>query len=134
MKIFCRRDNRRQFSKPGHWLLPKEVKAFTLISELDKGKKNAGIVIQKLPHIISHSDRVVIFRRRVSKDKTDNGVTTDNESMPIGYSTLVTIHRSRLVEDGYRQLSTLSSAALKGVIRVKFVNAQGLVRNKYTTH
>ena len=42
------------------------------------------------------------------------------------YSTLVTIHRTRIVEDGYRQLSTLSNNALKGVIRVKFVNLQGL--------
>ena len=32
--------------------------------------------------------------------------------------------RTRLVEDGYRQLSSLSSSALKGVIRVKFVNLQ----------
>jgi hypothetical protein len=29
-----------------------------------------------------------------------------------------------IVEDGYRQLSQLSNRALKGVIRVKFINEQ----------
>ena len=38
------------------------------------------------------------------------------------------IFRSRLVEDGYRQLSNLSSAAMKGLIRVKFVNLQVIFR------
>ena len=32
--------------------------------------------------------------------------------------------RNRLVEDGYRQLANLSSTAMKGLIRVKFVNLQ----------
>lgn len=35
-------------------------------------------------------------------------------------------HRTRIVEDGYRQLAMLPSQALKGVIRVRFVNEQGL--------
>lgn len=35
-------------------------------------------------------------------------------------------YRSRIVEDGYRQLAMLPSQALKGVIRVRFVNEQGL--------
>ena len=38
----------------------------------------------------------------------------------------MTIHRARIVEDGYRQLSVLSARDLKSIIRVKFVNAQGL--------
>ena len=37
-----------------------------------------------------------------------------------------TIRRTRIVEDGYRQLAMLPSQALKGVIRVRFVNEQGL--------
>ena len=74
------------------------------------------------------NDTIVIFHQ------ADLGLSSDdNDSLaPVGCSTLVTIHRSRLVEDGYRQLSTLSSQALKGVIRVKFVNAQGLVRDMLT--
>ena len=34
--------------------------------------------------------------------------------------------RERIVEDGYRQLSVLAARDLKSIIRVKFVNIQGL--------
>lgn len=36
------------------------------------------------------------------------------------------VYRNRIVEDGYRQLSTLTPQALKGVIRVRFINEYGL--------
>jgi ubiquitin-protein ligase E3 B len=39
---------------------------------------------------------------------------------------MITIHRDTLVADGYRQLAGLSSVALKGIVRVRFINAQGL--------
>ncbi|PIO58193.1 HECT-domain protein [Teladorsagia circumcincta] len=39
---------------------------------------------------------------------------------------IIAVARNRLVEDGYRQLSMLSTRALKSTIRVKFVNQQGL--------
>lgn len=35
-------------------------------------------------------------------------------------------YRTRIVEDGYRQLAMLPPQALKGVIRVRFINEQGL--------
>lgn len=38
----------------------------------------------------------------------------------------LTFCRSRIVEDGYRQLALLPPQALKGVIRVRFINEQGL--------
>lgn len=41
-------------------------------------------------------------------------------------TTIITIDRNRIVEDGYRQLANLSSEALRGTIRVKFINQQGL--------
>ncbi|KAK7079446.1 Ubiquitin-protein ligase E3B [Halocaridina rubra] len=34
--------------------------------------------------------------------------------------------RARIVEDGYRQLASLTPQALKGLIRVRFINEQGL--------
>jgi ubiquitin-protein ligase E3 B len=37
-----------------------------------------------------------------------------------------TVHRTRVIEDGYQQLSKLNSRALKGLVRVKFINDQGL--------
>ena len=68
----------------------KEIKAKELISEMDKGRRAPALLIQKMPHIIPHSDRVVLFRRYVSSDKSGVGVFQDQAS---GRSTLVTIHR-----------------------------------------
>ena len=64
----------------------------------------------------------------MAAEKASLGLTNADQQQDIGgnSSTLITVHRSRIVEDGDRQLSVLSGAALKGVIRVKFVNAQGL--------
>ena len=127
LTVLHRRDQRRPFAPFNHWLLQKEIKPSTLISELDKNRKSASILIQKLPHIIPHSDRVVLFRRKVAADKAALGLSADSvDNVHFGNSTLVTIHRSRIVEDGYRQLANLTPASLKGVIRVKFVNIQGL--------
>ena len=127
LTVLHRRDQRRRFTPANHWLLTKEIKPSTLVSELDKNRKSASILIQKLPHIIPHSDRVILFRRKVAADESSLGLSTDSvDNVHFGNSTLVTIHRSRIVEDGYRQLANLSTAALKGVIRVKFVNVQGL--------
>lgn len=39
-------------------------------------------------------------------------------------STMITVERNRLLDDGYRQLSLLPPAALKATIRVKFINQQ----------
>lgn len=36
------------------------------------------------------------------------------------------MHRSRILEDSYQQLNKLSAQVLKGTIRVKFINEQGL--------
>ena len=127
LTVLHRRDQRRPFAPFNHWLLQKEIKPSTLISELDKNRKSASILIQKLPHIIPHSDRVVLFRRKVAADKAALGLSTDSvDNVHFGNSTLVTIHRSRIVEDGYRQLANITPTSLKGVIRVKFVNIQGL--------
>lgn len=65
-----------------------------------------------------------MFRNEVHEDRVALGIVETDSVSP--QSTLITVHRSRLVEDGYRQLSNLSSAAMKGLIRVKFVNLQGL--------
>ena len=57
---------------------------------MDKGRRAAALLIQKMPHIIPHSERVVLFRRYISSDKSTVGVFQDQAS---GRSTLVTIHR-----------------------------------------
>ncbi len=117
------RDNRRAYAPPQHWLI-KELRVSSFTADLDKGKKSATLLVQKMPHVLPHEERVVLFRRKITADKTSLGLADADSSSQ--HSTLVTIHRSRIVEDGDRQLSTISTNALKGIIRVKFVNVQGL--------
>ncbi|KHJ75141.1 HECT-domain protein, partial [Oesophagostomum dentatum] len=72
--------------------------------------------MRRMSHLISLKERMLLFRKFVSADKANIETT----------ATLITIARNRLVEDGYRQLSMLSTRALKSTIRVKFINQQGL--------
>ena len=61
-------------------------------------------------------DRIFLFRKFISEDKEVSNLPTN----------VITVERSRLIEDGYRQLGGLSGQALRGTIRVKFINQQGL--------
>lgn len=117
------RDCRRSYTPSNHWLI-KDVKTSVFLSELSHNKKSARFLLQRVPHIIPHTERVVLFRKTVLKDKEVLGVLESTRVSP--QSTLITVHRSRLIEDGYRHLAALLPNALKGVIRVKFVNEQGL--------
>ncbi|XP_063241461.1 ubiquitin-protein ligase E3B isoform X2 [Bacillus rossius redtenbacheri] len=121
--VLYRRDCRRSYTPDNHWLI-KDIRVSTFINDLEKGKKTPQILLQKMPFIIPHEERVRLFRRLVAKEKTVLGLT---ESACVSLqSTLIMVHRSRIVEDGYRQLALLPSQALKGVIRVRFINEQGL--------
>lgn len=123
LMLLYKRDCRRPYTTADHWLI-KEVKASTFIHDLEKNKKVAQQLMQKIPHLIPHKERVVLFRKYVNNEKAALGLTESACSSP--QSTLITVHRSRIVEDGYQQLALLPSQALKGVIRVKFINEQGL--------
>ncbi|KAK3084530.1 hypothetical protein FSP39_014813 [Pinctada imbricata] len=123
LMILYERDSRRLFTPKDHWLV-RDVKPGVFISELEKQKKTAVFLMQHTPHIIPFSERVKIFRRYVTREKEDLGLTESVCTSP--QSTLITVHRARVVEDGYRQLAQLPTKAMKGVIRVKFVNEQGL--------
>lgn len=118
-----RRDCRRTFCPEGHWLA-KELRVPSFLADLEKGKRGAALLISKMPHVIPHSERVVLFRKHVADEKAVMGLTESVCASPP--STLIAVHRSRIVEDGYRQLAMLPPQALKGVIRVRFVNEQGL--------
>ncbi|XP_037932365.1 ubiquitin-protein ligase E3B [Teleopsis dalmanni] len=118
-----RRDSRRSFTPTNHWLI-QEVKPSTFINDLEKAKRHAVILLQKMPHIIPHEDRVKLFRKFVQNEKAVMGLTESACASP--RSALIVIHRERIVEDGYRQLALLRPHSLKGVIRVRFINQQGL--------
>ncbi|KAF6203973.1 hypothetical protein GE061_002311 [Apolygus lucorum] len=123
LMVLYRRDSRRSYCPNNHWLV-KEIRISTFINDLDKGKKTTQLLLAKMPHIIPHTERVQLFRKFVANEKTVLGLT--ESACAAGTSTLITIHRSRIVEDGYRQLALLPPQALKGVIRVRFINEQGL--------
>ena len=121
--ILHERDSRSNFCPPKHWLI-REVKPSHFTEELEKDKKTAKFLMQNAPHIIPFNERVNLFRKNVLNDKDNlRLLETATTSVP---STLITVHRARVVEDGYRQLAQLPTRALKGVIRVRFVNMMGL--------
>ncbi|KAL7047920.1 hypothetical protein ACKWTF_003149 [Chironomus riparius] len=120
-----RRDNRRRFAPENHWII-KDIKPAYFLMDLEKGKSKyaqAQLLLQKMPHIISHQERVSLFRKYVQNEKAVLGLC---DSAYASSSALVTVHRDRIVEDGYRQLAALPPRALKGIIRVRFINSQGL--------
>ncbi|KAJ0180720.1 hypothetical protein K1T71_004124 [Dendrolimus kikuchii] len=120
--VLYRRDCRRAYTPPNHWLV-REIREGQFMADLEKGKKAQQVLLQKAPHMIAHGERVRLFRRAVADEKVVLGLT---ERACGGRSTLVTVRRARLVEDGYRQLAALPSRALKACVRVRFINEQGL--------
>lgn len=66
----------------------------------------------------------VMWLKRIRKDLSRKYVAAEKETLEGAPNTMITVERTRLVEDGYRQLSVLSSNALKATIRVKFINQQ----------
>ncbi|KAJ8917808.1 hypothetical protein NQ315_010714 [Exocentrus adspersus] len=123
LMLLYRRDCRRLYTPPGHWLI-KDIKISAFIADLEKGRRASQLLLQTMPHIIPHEDRVRLFRKNIHNEKTVLGLTESACASP--QSTLITVHRNRIVEDGYRQLALLPTQALKGVIRVRFINEQGL--------
>ena len=70
--------------------------------------------------------RVEIFYQHVEADRQRLGLARSGSSRcPASY---ITVHRGHILEDGYAQLSQLTTDAMKGTIRVKFINEQVAIR------
>ncbi|XP_064612255.1 ubiquitin-protein ligase E3B-like [Liolophura sinensis] len=123
LMVLYERDCRRAFTPGDFWMI-KEVKMSVFVSELEKGRKSVQFLMQRVPHVIPFKERVIMFRKNVAKEKDLLGLTESAHVSP--QSIPVTVHRSRIIEDGYRQLALLNPNTLKGIIRVKFINEQGL--------
>ncbi|KHJ49553.1 hypothetical protein D918_00680 [Trichuris suis] len=119
--LIYNRDCRRSFTPEGFWLM-KDLKAATFLAEADRGNLRAQFIIERIPHVIPRKERIKLFRKYVTSERLSNTLARQLEKQP----TVITVHRSRVVEDGYRQLSLLSGSILKGTVRVKFINEQGL--------
>uniref|UniRef100_F7A8M5 HECT-type E3 ubiquitin transferase n=1 Tax=Ciona intestinalis TaxID=7719 RepID=F7A8M5_CIOIN len=120
LMVLYDRDARRSFTPPGHWLY-KEVKSSVIRAEVEKSQMRGKLIMDKIPFILPHKDRVLLFRSLVAADKLKLGITEDNGSM-----VHIRVHRSRLVEDGFEKLGAMQGNKLKGIIRVKFINDLGL--------
>ncbi|VDM45036.1 unnamed protein product [Toxocara canis] len=70
--------------------------------------------------------RKMMFAQELKCEALRKYIAAEKETLEGAPNTMITVERTRLVEDGYRQLSMLSSNALKATIRVKFINQQGL--------
>ncbi|KAM5192675.1 ubiquitin-protein ligase E3B [Mantella aurantiaca] len=123
LMVLYERDCRRRFAPEDHWLR-KDLKPGVIFQELDKERKRAQLLLQYIPHVIPHKNRVLLFRNIVTKEKEKLGLVETTTASP--HVTHITIRRSRMLEDGYDQLRQLSQNAMKGVIRVKFVNDLGV--------
>ncbi|TKS78756.1 Ubiquitin-protein ligase E3B [Collichthys lucidus] len=123
LMVLYERDCRRRFTPDDHWLR-KDLKPSLLFQELEKGKKRAQLLLQYIPHVIPHKNRVLLFRNIVTKEKESLGLIETSSASP--HVTHITIRRSRMLEDGYDQLRRLPANSIKGVIRVKFVNDLGV--------
>uniref|UniRef100_A0A915CEU8 Ubiquitin-protein ligase E3B n=2 Tax=Parascaris univalens TaxID=6257 RepID=A0A915CEU8_PARUN len=111
------RDCRRSFTKDRKfWLVP-DVKSSAIMSEFEKKTERAQFLISRMSHLVVLHERILLFRKYVKAEK---------DTLEGAPNTMITVERTRLVEDGYRQLSVLSLNALKATIRVKFINQQGL--------
>ncbi|XP_072289441.1 ubiquitin-protein ligase E3B [Eucyclogobius newberryi] len=123
LMVLYERDCRRKFTPDEHWLR-KDLKPSLLFQELEKGKRRAQLLLQYIPHVIPHKNRVLLFRNIVTKEKETLGLVETSSASP--HVTHITIRRSRMLEDGYDQLRRLPVNSIKGVIRVKFVNDLGV--------
>uniref|UniRef100_A0A3B3QVV6 Ubiquitin-protein ligase E3B n=1 Tax=Paramormyrops kingsleyae TaxID=1676925 RepID=A0A3B3QVV6_9TELE len=123
LMVLYERDCRRRFTPDDHWLR-KDLKPSLLFQELEKGKRRAQLLLQYIPHVIPHKNRVLLFRNIVTKEKETLGLVETSSASP--HVTHITIRRSRMLEDGYDQLRRLPINSIKGVIRVKFVNDLGV--------
>lgn len=123
LMVLYERDCRRRFAPEDHWLR-RDLKPGVLFQELDKDRKRAQLVLQHIPHVVPHKNRVLLFRNMVIKEKEKLGLVETTSASP--HVTHITIRRSRMLEDGYEQLRQLPHHAMKGVIRVKFVNDLGV--------
>ncbi|VVC29410.1 IQ motif, EF-hand binding site,HECT domain [Cinara cedri] len=123
LMVLYRRDCRRSFAPTGHWLIS-DLKMHSFFVEFKKFKKVHSILIQEIPHIVSHELRVRLFRKYVSREKVSLGVHEyENDNFQ---PTIITIRRNRIIEDGFTYVSEMPLKQFKGVVRVKFINEQGL--------
>lgn len=68
-----------------------EVRVSGFLADLEKGRRGAALLLSKMPHVIPHAERVVLFRKHVANEKAVLGLTESAcNSTP---TTLIVVHR-----------------------------------------
>lgn len=142
------RDSRRPFTDEKHWLTT-DVSMKTFESEMDKervtilrstGGASAGAsagssghtgghfqrahcVLHRLPQVLPHKLRVRLLQDTATRAKATLARVRTEQHIR---SPLLTIRRSHLITDGFRELTRLDVQAMKDTIKIRFINAQGL--------
>lgn len=66
------------------------------LADLEKGRRGAALLLSKMPHVIPHSERVVLFRKHIADEKAVMGLTESACNSPP--TTLIVVHRSFLTD------------------------------------
>ena len=77
------------------------------------------------------SQRIEIFHGQVREDRRSLGIADPHDHNARSPSTYITVQRGRILEDGFVQLSATSVEALKGNVKVKFMNEQVRVTHPF---
>ena len=108
-----------------------EVRYSELHREFKEGKPRAWRLLERMAWVIPFERRVNLFRDLVKSEKDQ----LPNEALPEHLrGRRIKVRRNQLLEDGYVQLGALPSDALKGTIRVEFVNSLGVVEAGIDRH
>eukprot|EP00042_Codosiga_hollandica_P045456 m.463028 g.463028 ORF g.463028 m.463028 type:complete len:1080 (+) comp57028_c0_seq4:935-4174(+) len=129
-------DSRRSFTAEGHWLV-KEATGSSFDAALDRERQlllqrgaSDGVVstpahdvLNFIPHAVPFLHRVRLLRDEITRQRSALAMEREARRQQ---KIWVTIRRSDILNDGFREISRLPAAVLKESIKVKFVNQQGL--------
>eukprot|EP00053_Salpingoeca_punica_P019702 m.201104 g.201104 ORF g.201104 m.201104 type:complete len:1033 (+) comp17703_c1_seq2:77-3175(+) len=80
----------------------------------------AQVLLESMPHLLPHKTRARLFRAEVQQDKAALSALSGR------LKPLIRIRRGHALTDGFHELRKLDPMLIKDVIKIKYVNAQGL--------
>ena len=111
------RNGRQQFTDPMEFhVLRDNIDIMSLLQEAKESKSRASTLLSAAPCLVPFEVRVHTFMDARKRDRRASGV---------GYAG-IRVRRGNLLEDGMNALSAKLTESLEGIIRVQFVNEQGL--------
>ncbi|KAJ3293886.1 Ubiquitin-protein ligase E3B [Rhizoclosmatium sp. JEL0117] len=116
LSILYDQSTRRPFTDTQDPWTRKEVSRASIVDDIKRNDPRALQILTSMPQTIPFPHRVDIFRHLVRADKATIGET------PL----VITVRRTTLLEDGFRQLSKITPAQLKQTVKVRFVSALGV--------